>query len=223
MVLAPMRSACWTATAACRAQPATARERCARRASSILKALCAVALASRSTSRPRCIEAGLVGGLAAQRRFGLRRAPRLVRDAAQREARLADDCRRRSRAPRRPRPARRRRTADREFSDRCSSRRSLSRGRSIAMIISSGSRLVSSCGVSPGRRWKSANGDRRARRAGPATWTAASSAASATHMSDGCVAMQCSLVPKMAWMRLSPSIAEQPLPGSRLLQGVATS
>ena len=32
-----------------------------------------------------------------------------------------------------------------------------------------------------------------------------------------------SLVPRIAWMRLKPSMAEQPLPGSRLLQGVAVS
>ena len=31
------------------------------------------------------------------------------------------------------------------------------------------------------------------------------------------------LVPRIACMRLTPSIAEQPLPGSRLLQGVAVS
>ena len=55
------------------------------------------------------------------------------------------------------------------------------------------------------------------------TWTFASSIASATHMSDGCIAMQASLVPRIACMRLWPSMAEQPLPGSRLLQGVAVS
>ena len=32
-----------------------------------------------------------------------------------------------------------------------------------------------------------------------------------------------SLVPRMALMRLTPPIAEQPLPGSRLLQGIAVS
>ncbi len=42
-------------------------------------------------------------------------------------------------------------------------------------------------------------------------------------MSDGCTAMQASLVPRIAFMRLRPPIAEQPLPGSRLLQGVAIS
>ena len=41
---------------------------------------------------------------------------------------------------------------------------------------------------------------------GPATWTLASSAASATHMSDGWVAMQDSLVPRMACMRLMPAM-----------------
>jgi len=40
---------------------------------------------------------------------------------------------------------------------------------------------------------------------------------SATHMSEGCVAIQCSLVPRIACMRLMPPIAEQPLPGSRLI------
>ena len=35
--------------------------------------------------------------------------------------------------------------------------------------------------------------------------------------------MQASLVPKMALMRLMPDIAEQPLPGARLLQGVTAS
>jgi hypothetical protein len=43
-------------------------------------------------------------------------------------------------------------------------------------------------------------------------------AASATHMSDGCVAMQAALAPRIAWLRLMPSIAPQPLPGARLLQ-----
>ena len=35
--------------------------------------------------------------------------------------------------------------------------------------------------------------------------------------------MQCSLVPRIASVRLKPSMAEQPVPGSRLLQGVAVS
>src|SRR5213595_2847538 len=49
---------------------------------------------------------------------------------------------------------------------------------------------------------------------GPATCTLASSAASATHMSEGCVAMQASLVPRMACMRLRPLMAEQLLRGA---------
>jgi Domain of unknown function (DUF1330) len=57
----------------------------------------------------------------------------------------------------------------------------------------------------------------------PQEWTFASNIASATHMSDGCVAMQASLLPRIACMRLWPLMAEQPLPGSRLLQGVAVS
>ena len=71
----------------------------ARRASSILKALCAKPLASRSSSVGGLREGGRAGGLSAQRGFGLGIAPRLVRDAAERETRLLDACRRRVRAP----------------------------------------------------------------------------------------------------------------------------
>jgi hypothetical protein len=90
------------------------------------------------------------------------------------------------------------------------------------MMISPELRLVSRCGVSSGNRWKSANAITRSPDV-PLTWTFASNIASATHMSDGCVAMQASLLPRIACMRLWPSMAEQPLPGSRLLQGVAVS
>src|SRR5437899_11708793 len=58
---------------------------------------------------------------------------------------------------------------------------------------------------------------------GPCTWIVASNAAIATHMSEGLVAMHCSLVPRMASVRLLPVIAGQPVPGSRLLQGMAVS
>ncbi|MDT4867730.1 hypothetical protein D3C86_1692620 [compost metagenome] len=53
------------------------------------------------------------------------------------------------------------------------------------------------------------------------TW--ASSARSATAISDECTAMHCVLAPKIAWMRLKPSMAAQPLPGVRLLQGLVVS
>src|SRR5260370_42631653 len=56
---------------------------------------------------------------------------------------------------------------------------------------------------------------------GPCTWIVASNAAIATHMSDGLVAMQCSLVPRTARVRLLPAMAGQPVPDSRLLQGMA--
>src|SRR5882724_1329799 len=58
---------------------------------------------------------------------------------------------------------------------------------------------------------------------GPFTWIVASNAAIATHMSDGLVAMQWSLVPRMASERWKPVMAGQPLPGWRLLQGMAVS
>jgi hypothetical protein len=51
----------------------------------------------------------------------------------------------------------------------------------------------------------------------------ASSAAIATHISEGLLAMQDSLVPRIASIRLLPLIAGQPVPGSRLLQGIAVS
>src|SRR5260370_36320582 len=57
----------------------------------------------------------------------------------------------------------------------------------------------------------------------PCTWMVASNATIATHMSEGLLAMQCSLVPRMASVRLLPVMAEQPVPGSRLLQGMAVS
>src|SRR5205809_3863767 len=58
---------------------------------------------------------------------------------------------------------------------------------------------------------------------GPCTCTVASRAAIATFMSDGLVAMQVSLVPRTASERLLPVIAGQPVPGSRLLHGIAVS
>src|SRR6266480_2468154 len=58
---------------------------------------------------------------------------------------------------------------------------------------------------------------------GPCMWIVASNAAIATHMSDGLVAMECSLVPRTARERLLPVMAGQPVPGSRLLQGMAVS
>ena len=43
------------------------------------------------------------------------------------------------------------------------------------------------------------------------------------HIGWMCWRWQDWLVPRIACMRLSPSRAEQPLPGTRLLQGVAVS
>ena len=67
----------------------------------------------------------------------------------------------------------------------------------MAVTISAGARLVSRSGVSPGSRWKSANAIVRSPD-GPTTCTLASRAVSATHMSEGCVAMQALLAPRMA-------------------------
>ena len=60
---------------------------------------------------------------------------------------------------------------------------------------------------------------------GPSTSILAPSAAMATFMSDGLVAMQVSPLdgplsvwPRIAWIRLYPLIAAHPEPGSRLLQ-----
>ena len=51
----------------------------------------------------------------------------------------------------------------------------------------------------------------------------ASSTRMATAMSLGCVAMQASLPPKIASGRLKPAMAEQPLPGTRLLHAWCVS
>jgi hypothetical protein len=90
------------------------------------------------------------------------------------------------------------------------------------VISSSAASSVSTCGVLPGSRWKSASGMRRAPRT-LSTSTIASSAASATHMSEGFVAMHDSLTPRTPRLRLNPPIASHPLPGSRLLQAAAES
>ena len=45
----------------------------------------------------------------------------------------------------------------------------------------------------------------------------------ATAMSEGCVAMQLSLTPSTAFVRLRPASAAQPEPGTRLLQGLVVS
>ncbi|MBB5046646.1 hypothetical protein HNR60_001394 [Rhodopseudomonas rhenobacensis] len=73
--------------------------------------------------------------------------------------------------------------------------------------------------VSPGSRWKSAIAIARVLASGPTVSTVASSARIATAMSLGWVAMQASLAPITASERATPPIAEQPLPGVRLLHG----
>ena len=86
-----------------------------------------------------------------------------------------------------------------------------------------GSSAVSTCGVSPGKRWNPAIGMRRAVPSGLTVSTAASSARMATAMSLGWVAMQASLPPMTASCRVTPPMAAQPLPGRRLLQGMLVS
>ena len=77
-------------------------------------------------------------------------------------------------------------------------------------------------GVLPGRRWKSAKGISRSP-LGPCTRTTASSAARATHMSEGWVAMHSLLVPSTPQTRFCPLMAGHPLPGWRLLHAISTS
>ena len=57
----------------------------------------------------------------------------------------------------------------------------------------------------------------------PSISTTASSATSGTQKSDGFVAMQASLQPRIACRRFSPPRASQPEPGWRLLQALAGS
>ena len=76
----------------------------------------------------------------------------------------------------------------------------------------------SRCGVSPGSRKKSSKAMSRS----PSrltVCTTASNAASATATSDGCVAMQCSLVPRIACPRLKPVERGAAAPGVALVAG----
>ena len=82
---------------------------------------------------------------------------------------------------------------------------------------------VSISGVSPGRRCISATARDRVAPSAVRVSILASKAARATAMSDGFVAMQASLVPKMALLRFKPPKAAHPEPGRRLLQGFAVS
>ena len=84
----------------------------------------------------------------------------------------------------------------------------------MAVIISPGSIACSLSGVAPGRRKKSSTATWRSPR-----WTVASKATSAMARSPGYMAMQASLVPSTAWPRVTPPIAEQPLPGAALVAG----
>src|SRR6266478_1191049 len=85
-------------------------------------------------------------------------------------------------------------------------------------MISLGCRLLSISGVFPGTRWKSANAMVRSP-GGPVTWTFASIAARATHMSEGCVAMQVSLVAGIALVAGRRRIIE--VVATRSLQQIA--
>ena len=79
------------------------------------------------------------------------------------------------------------------------------------------------CGVSPGKRWKSPMNTLRAAWLVPSSSIRASSAAIATAMSEGWVAMQASLAPRIACPRLMPPTAAHPEPGVRLLHAAAVS
>ena len=123
-----------------------ARRRSSACASSILKPLSRSGCASASSASAAARKAASVAGLAAQRRLRLRRAPRLVRDAAEREPHVRDPAVLAPRAPPRPRPARRRSSPGRAPCDRSSAPRTAARGSSIAVISSPGSSTVSISG-----------------------------------------------------------------------------
>ena len=130
--------------------------------------------------------------------------------------------RRRRRARPRPTPRRTRMTPGPAPSGTPSSPAYASAGSSTAVIRSPRSSVVSRSGSSPGSRYRSPRGIARGP-PGPSTCTTASSAASATAMSEGWVATQCGDPPRMARLRWSPARAGQPEPGTRLLQGLVTS
>ena len=91
------------------------------------------------------------------------------------------------------------------------------------VTISPEFRADSISGVWLGSLWKSAIGIVRVLPSGSIVSISASSARIATAISDGWVAMQESLAPRIACIRLNPPIAEHPDPGSRLLQPAAVS
>ena len=89
-----------------------------------------------------------------------------------------------------------------------------------AVISSPGASVVSTCGVVPGGRCSSANGNRaRAARAANFDLRVERDQRLARNRRD---IWRCSrsLMPSTAWLRLTPSSAAQPEPGVRLLQSV---
>ena len=87
----------------------------------------------------------------------------------------------------------------------------------VTSVITSPAASAGGTPAASGSGWNSAIGTLRVP-VGPAISTNASKAASATHRSDGCVAMQASDQPRTAWLRVTPPIAEQPDPATRRLQ-----
>ncbi len=82
---------------------------------------------------------------------------------------------------------------------------------------------VSICGVRPGRRWKSATGMLRVCRRAAASRPSRRAPACATSMSDGLVAMQSSLAPTTAWIRLKPADGRAARARLALVAGLGTS
>ena len=147
----------------------------------------------------RGAECASVAGAAAQRRLGLPGAPGLVRDAAEREPHVLHRAVLDAPAPPRPRPARRRSSPGRAPCDRSSCAANGSGGSSTAVISSPGRSIGFDVGRVARQAVEVGQRQRCASPSGPRRWTTASSAASATHMSDGWVATQAREAPRIAW------------------------
>ena len=131
--------------------------------------------------------------------------------------------RRRRRARRRPRPARRRRRRGRAPCGSASAPRSAGGGSSTAVISSPCSSTVSRSGSSPGQAVEVGERDRRARRPAPDVDRRRRARPSRPPCPRGARRRSRSTRRGSRGSAGSRRSAEQPVPGSRLLQGVVTS
>ena len=175
-----------------------------------LNALSRSGSAAASSASAAAAKASSVAGAPRSASSAARRPPRLVRDAAERDPAVPHDAVAHVERGGHRDERERERRAVAHLAVARAARRARSGGSSTAVIELAG--LAARCraaGSSPGRRCSSGMRD-RARAVAALDVDVASSAASATPMSDGCVATQASECPRIAWLRCRPRA-----PGSR--------